>query len=63
MIYTVILNYNDWDGSTYMTSLEAGDPEAAAQAAFDELSPHEAAQATVIAVIEGEHNDVYPHNQ
>lgn len=62
MIYTVILNYNTWDGSTYMTAVEAGDPEAAAEAASSELDPHAAAQATVIAVIEGDHKDVYPHN-
>lgn len=77
MIYTVILDYNDGEGYTYMTSAEADDPKAAADAARRELAmedlcgedtPEEtladtAAGYKIIAVIEGEHQDVYPHNQ
>ena len=81
MIYTVILDYNDGEGNTYMTSVDAADPQEAGDEARRELADQElvrddddeedydslilekAMGYKVIAVLEGDHEDVYPHNQ
>ncbi len=61
--YTVIRSYGDLviDGAmqTYMTSVEASSPSEAADLAAEEMDDD---SGFVIAVIEGDHVDVYPHN-
>lgn len=63
--YTVILLASteliDGKPDTYMSGALANDPKEAAQAVKDEQGGMP--EPLVIAVIEGDHDDVYPHNE